>query len=431
MRSLTRSGTALGLVGLTALLLSACTSAGGDEDGPVTLTFWSWAPNTQEIVDVWNEENPDIQVEYTDAGGGDDSSAKLLTAARAGNAPDVALVEYTTLPSLIVSGVPRDITEDVEDVQDSYTEGTWAQTTFDGAVFALPQDVGPGALIYRSDRFEELGIEVPTTWADFREAAAAVRAADPSTYIAAIPAGELGFFAGVAAQAGAEWWSIDDGTWSVGIDAEESLAVADYFQALADEDLISTEPLLTPEYNKKLNEGTILSWPSALWAPGVIESVAPETAGSWSMAPSPQWEEGDARVAYQGGSGVIVTEGSEHPEQAAEFAKWLNASAEGSELVLTKQNAYPAAISGQELAAESEPPTLMPQQTDFYSLAARISSETVPVIWGPNVNVAKSTFEDRLNKAIDSGGSWRDAFVETAEAVRADMRETGYELAED
>ncbi len=429
MRS--RSTAVVGLVSLTALLLSGCSSTGSGDGGPVTLEFWSWAPNTQELVDIWNEENPDIQVEYTDAGGGDDSAAKLLTANRAGNAPDLAAVEYTTLPSLIVSDVPLDITEYVEDVQDAYTEGTWAQTTFDGAVFGLPQDVGPMAMVYRSDRFEELGVEVPTTWEEFREAAAAVRAADPNTYIASLPPGELGFFAGVAAQAGSEWWAIEDGTWSVGIDDDESLEVADFFQSLADDDLISTEPLLTPEYNKKLNEGTILSWPSALWAPGVIESVAPETAGGWSMAPLPQWNEGDPAVAYQGGSAVIVTKASEHPEEAAEFAKWLNASDEGSELVLTKQNAYPAAIAGQELAAESDPPTLMPQQTDFYEIAADIASQTKPVIWGPNVNVAKSTFEDQLNKAVESGTPWRDAFTATADAVRDDMRETGYEVAGD
>lgn len=409
--------------------LSGCSAAGGDSDGPVTLEYWAWAAESQSVVDQWNEENPDIQVKFTDAGGGDDSSAKLLTASRGGNAPDLALVEYTTLPSLIVADVPLEITDYVGDVQDAFTEGTWEQTTFDGAVYGVPQDVGPMAFIYREDRFAELGVPVPTTWEEFRSSAAAVKAADPNTVITSMPPGEFGFFAGVATQAGAQWWSIDGEEWTVGIADEASLEVADYFEALAAEGLIQTEPLLTPEYNAAVNAGTILSWPSAVWAPSVIESVAPETAGKWAMAPLPQWNAGDAAVAYQGGSAVIVTKDSEHPEEAAKFATWLNATEEGNDLLLNTQSLYPASSIGQEMAESNDPPSLMPQQTDFYSVAAEIASDTIPVTWGPNVNLAKSTFEDELTKAIRNGTPWRDAFIATQEAVIADMKETGFPVS--
>jgi multiple sugar transport system substrate-binding protein len=190
--------TAVAAFAVSAVVLSGC-SAGGS-DGTVTLDFWSWAPNTQELVDVWNEENPNIQVTYTDAGGGKDSSAKLLTASRAGNAPDIAAVEYPTLPSLIVADVPLEITDYVSDVTDNYAEGTLALTTFDGHVMALPQDVGPMALVYRSDLLAEWGIPVPTTWAEFRTAAAAVREANPDAYIASLPADQWAFYAGVASR---------------------------------------------------------------------------------------------------------------------------------------------------------------------------------------------------------------------------------------
>ncbi|MCU1407236.1 MAG: ABC-type sugar transport system, periplasmic component [Glaciihabitans sp.] len=337
-------------------------------------------------------------------------------------------MEYTTLPSLIVADVPLDITDYVKDVTANYDEGTLAQTTFDGHIFALPQDVGPMALIYRSDLLEQYGIPVPTTWAEFADAAAKVRAANPNAYLAALPADQMGFYAGVATQAGSSWWSVKDGKWTVGIADEASLEVADFFEDLAAKDLISTEPILTPEWNAKANSGDILSWPSALWAPGVIEGVAPDTIGKWSMSALPQWTAGDAAVAFQGGSGVIVTNDSEHPDEAAEFVSWLNASEEGANLVLTVQNGYPAAISGQEEAKASEPPTLMPQQTDYYDLAASISSDTIPVAWGPNYNVAESAFGDTLNKAVQDGTPWRDAFTAVQDTVVADMVKSGFEV---
>jgi multiple sugar transport system substrate-binding protein len=422
---------ALGTV--ATIVLAGCTgsdSGSGGGSGPVQLEFWAWSAESQAVVDQWNEANPDIQVTYTDAGGGDDSSTRLVTATRAGTAPDVALVEYLTLPAMVVGDVAADITPYIGDIQDAFTEGTWAQTTFGGAVYGIPQDVGPMALVYRSDLFEEMGIDVPETWEDFRAAAAQVREANPDAVIAALPPQEFGFWAGVATQAGGSWWEIDGEDWRVGIADEASLEVADFFESLAADGLISTEPLLTPEYNAALNSDRMLSWPSAVWAPSVIESVAADTAGGWSLAPLPQWTPGDAAVAYQGGSALVVTTSSDHPEEAARFAAWLNASTEGNDLLINTQALYPASIEGQEMTVGNEPPALMPQQTDFYEVAADIASDTLPVTWGPNVNVARAAFEDAMAAAITNGTPWRDALIATQEAVIDDLRSTGYNVAD-
>jgi multiple sugar transport system substrate-binding protein len=417
---------------VAGLALAGCSSSGADSgassDKPVTLTFWSWAPGSQKIVAEWNKTHPNIQVKYTDAGGGNDSSAKLLTASRAGNAPDLAAVEYTTLPSMIVADVPLDITEYVKDVKDNFTSGTWDQTTFDGHVYGIPQDVGPMAFPYRSDKLAALNIPVPKTWEDFDKAGVAIHTAEPGTSLASLPADQFGFYAGVATQAGGTWWSVKDGKWTVGIADDASLKVADFFEKMSKDGAITTDPLLTPEWNKQVNAGTMLSWPSALWAPGVIEGVAPDTVGKWTMAPLPQWKAGDSAVAYQGGSAVIVTKGSKHPKEAAEFDKWMNASNTGAKLLLNVANAYPATIYGQKEAKSSKPPALMPQQTDYYEVAAKIASDTIPVTWGPDFNFAQSTFTDALNKAIANGTPWRDALITTQTAVVKYMKMAVYKV---
>jgi multiple sugar transport system substrate-binding protein len=146
------------------------------------------------------------------------------------------------------------------------------------------------------------------------------------------------------------------------------------------------------------------------------------------MSPFPQWTAGDTGVANQGGSSVIVTKDSEHPEEAAEFVKWLNASDEGADLLLNVQNAYPAATAGQESAVDNAPPSLMPEQTDYYSLAATIASNTISVTWGPNVNVAESAFTDELQKAIANGTPWRDAFIAVQNTVVRDMTDVGFDI---
>lgn len=421
-------GVALSVVAAT--VLAGCSGDSTSSSGPVELEYWAWASNSQEVVDEWNAANPDIQVTYTDAGGGNDSSTRLVTATRAGNAPDVALVEYTTLPAMVVGDVAAPIDDYIGDITDAFAEGTWAQTTFDGTVFGIPQDVGPMALVYRADLFAAAGVEGITTWEDFRVAAQKVKAANPEAVIASLPPQEFGFWAGVATQAGASWWSISGDEWGVGIADEPSLEVADFFESLAKEGLISTQPLLTPEYNAALNDDRMLSWPSAVWAPSVLESVAEDTAGNWAMAPLPQWTPGDKAVPYQGGSALIVTTNSKHPEEAAKFAAWLNASEEGNELLINAQSLYPASSIGQEMTIGNEPPSLMPDQTDFYQVAADIAADTIPVTWGPNVSVARATFEDAMASAINNGTPWRDALIATQKAVIDDLEATGYNVAD-
>ena len=214
-----RAAGALALGLATAITVVGCSSSdspnsnpsgdGNTANGePVTITFWSWPEGTDKTVEEFNATHDDVQVKYTNAGGGDESAAKLLTAVRSGEAPDVSLVEYTTLPSLIVGGAVMDITDKVGDIQDAFSPGAWEQTTFDGVVYGVPQDVGPAAMVYNAKAFADAGItEPPATWDDFRKDAELIKAHDPKAVIGAYPPSELGFFASAAALTGSKWWS--------------------------------------------------------------------------------------------------------------------------------------------------------------------------------------------------------------------------------
>ncbi|MCU1407237.1 MAG: ABC-type sugar transport system, periplasmic component [Glaciihabitans sp.] len=49
--------TTVAALGASALVLTGCSAgvSGAGYDGKVTIDFWSWAPNTHQLVDVWNE----------------------------------------------------------------------------------------------------------------------------------------------------------------------------------------------------------------------------------------------------------------------------------------------------------------------------------------------------------------------------------------
>jgi multiple sugar transport system substrate-binding protein len=431
----TRFWAATAALVVIATAMAGCTAAGttGATGGNkvVTLKFWSWAPGSDVEVAAFNKAYPNIKVVHTDAGGGDQSAAKLLTAVRAGNAPDVAAIENTSLPRLIVAGVPMDITKYVSDVKSKFAPGTWAQTTFDGHTYGVPQDVGPMALVYRYDIFKQYGIDkAPVTWQDYKDDAAKIKAQNPKLIMANLTTDGWGWYASVAAQAGNQWWTVKNNKWTVNIDGTGSRKVMDFFQGMYDAGLIGTDPILTPTYNQQLNDGTMLSWPSAVWAPGVIYGVAPKTAGKWQLAPLPRWSANDPKVSFQGGSSVAVIKGSKHPKEAAEFAKWQNATEAGAKLILNVANGYPAALSGQTVATQQKPPALMPQQADYYQVAADISKQTIPVTWGPDTDVAKVAFTDAMNSAVQNHTSWSAALAITQKAVVADMKKKGYKVKE-
>ncbi|GAA3585977.1 extracellular solute-binding protein [Nonomuraea rosea] len=420
-----------------AASLAACSS--GDSaspgtasaNGPVTLEFWTWSlkgsdPAAKAIVDKYHQQHPNVTVKLSEVGGTADTASKLLAADQAGDTPDVVQIEYRGVPALVVAGAVKDISADVAGVKSGIAPNIWALTTFNNQVYGVPQDIGPMVLTYREDLFDKYGVEVPATWADYAKAAEQIHKKDPDAYIASFSAAQLEFFAAQAAQAGAQWWSNDGNAWKVGIDSEPSLKTADFWQDLVQRDLVKVEPLLTPEWNAQVNDGKILSWAAGAWAPSVIQSVAPDTAGKWEAAPLPQWTAGDPAVPFLGGSAYLVPAKSKQAKEAAAFAAWLGASDEGSKLLLDL-DIFPGGNAGRQATLTAEPPKLMPQQKDFYQVTEQvIKNTTIPVTWGPNVNVAQSAFGDALNKAALDKTSFRAVYQATQQAVVADLQKSGY-----
>ncbi len=426
-----RVATIAALLAAASLTVSGCTSAdpGAAAEGPVTLTYWSWAPGIEEVVKVWNDANPDIQVEVNTSTGGNEIVAKLSAAKQAGDLPDLSNTTYENLPNLITSDIASDVTEVMGDRQDETAPPAWAMTTFDGVNYAVPQGTSPMFLFYRSDIFDEHGLEAPTTWEEYAETARELREKDPSTYLATFPANDAQLFAGLAQQAGARWWSNEGGTWRVDVDDEASRQVAAFWEELVAEDSVTTLNGNTPEWQAALAEGKVASTIGAVWTPPILANNAPSTVGKWAAVPLPQWSEGEQTSGVLGGSGTIVTTGSEHPEQAREFALWLNTSQESIEAYIENASIWPAALSGRELPQLQEAPELMPEQDDFYAMADEIDSYTVPVTWGPNVAATYDAYSNAFGQAVTAGSGFEEALATVHQATVDDLTQAGYTVA--
>ncbi|GHC33446.1 ABC transporter substrate-binding protein [Streptomyces rochei] len=423
-------------VALGASTLAACGSSddGGDaRSGPVSLTYWTWTPGMDKVVDLWNKgpgKEQQITVTVKKQASGDTLVTKILTAHKAGQAPDLVQAEYQALPTLVSNDALADISGEVDDVKGKFADGVWQQTTLGtDAVYAVPQDIGPMMFYYREDLFEQYGLEVPATWEEFARTARELKKAAPDKDLTTFSANDSGLFAGLAQQAGARWWTTEGEKWKVGIDDEATRKVADFWGGLVEEGAIDNQPMYTPAWNKALNTGKQIAWVSAVWAPGTLTTAAPDTKGKWAMAPLPQWSGSENRTGSWGGSSTAVTTDSENREAAAKFAEWLNTDADALGALAKEGGIYPASTSAQLSGAFAEPPEFFANQPDFYTKAADIAKTTAPSAWGPNVNVAYTSFKDAFGAAAKNKSDFSAALATMQKETVADLEKQGFEVA--
>jgi multiple sugar transport system substrate-binding protein len=424
-------------VALGASSLAACGSSDDNEEassGPVSLTYWTWAPGMDKVADIWNKgpgKKAQIKVTVKKQASGDTLVTKILTAAKAHKAPDLVQAEYQALATLVSNDALADISGEVGGVEKEFAAGIWQQTTLGtDAVYAIPQDSAPMAFYYREDLFKKYGLEVPKTWDEFAETAQKLKKKAPDKDLTTFSANDSGLFAGLAQQAGAKWWTVEGDKWKVGIDDAATQKVADFWGGLVKDDVIDNQPMYTPAWNKALNTGKQIAWVSAVWAPGTLTTAAPDTKGKWAMAPLPQWNAGDSATGSWGGSSTAVTNDSKNKAAAAEFASWLNTDPEALAALVKESGIYPAATAAQTGDALAQAPDFFSNQPDFYTDAAEIAKTTAPAAWGPNVNVAYTSFKDAFGKAAKNQSDFGVALTTMQDATVADLKKQGFEVAE-
>ncbi|WP_159621406.1 ABC transporter substrate-binding protein [Ruania rhizosphaerae] len=435
---------------LSALALVACT--GGSEDGsdsgngggeteaitaeqfeeamstPTELTFWSWVPDIQNQVDMFEEAYPEIDVDYVNVGQGAEHYQQMRTAIQAGSgAPDVAQVEYQHLASFRLGGDLLDLTPYLqEDLSAAYPDWVWSQVSADSGLWGIPQDTGPLGSLYRTDLFADAGIEVPTTWDEFAQAAADYREAMPDSYLTNMPGNDPGQFVGLLWQAGARPFAFDGAeTVTIDLDSPEVLQVVEYWQGLIADDLVSVDPDFNDQWYQALANGKYASWQVAAWGPVFLQGTAGNTSGLWAASTLPQWEEGQNISGNWGGSTDAVLSSTDNPIAATELARWINVDEEPATAFAEEQFLFPPSLS----ILESE--EFLAEESEFYggqqvnATFAEIS-ETVPTDdfgWLPFMDFAYSAYNETLGSAIADRGdlvaglqAWEAELVEYAES---------------
>lgn len=313
---------------------------------PTELTFWTWVPNIDKEVALFEAKYPAIKVKVVNAGQGVPQYTKLRTALKAGSGvPDLVQIEYQAIPTFTITDSLLDLRPyGASALKDKFVDWTWQQVSGNkGEVWAIPQDTGPLGMLYRKDIFDKHDIPVPTTWDEFAAAARKLHKADPDVYLTNLASGQVAAWHGLLWQAGAKPYALSGKSdITIGVDDAVSRKLGAYWGGLAQEGVISTDPDFTDGWYAGFNKGRYATWITAAWGPAFLSGSAKATSGKWRAAPLPQWDASKPSSGNWGGSTTSVIRSTKNPVAAAQFAQFLNSDPASAKMFATEQFFFPA-----------------------------------------------------------------------------------------
>ena len=400
---------------------------------PTELTFWTWVPNIDKEVKLFEQAYPNIKVKLVNVGQGAAHYQKLRTVLKAGQgAPDVTQIEFQYIPSFVITRSLLDLSSffPVEQFKKKYPDWIASQVVSENHIWAVPQDSGPMGMVYRKDLLEKAGIQVPKTWKEFADAARAYHQKNPDSYLTNIPPNDPGQWIGLLWQAGSRpFGQKGKDTLKINLADPGAMKVASFWEPLIKEGVVSNDPDFTDAWYQGLASGRYASWLTAAWGPVFLQGTAKKTSGSWACAPLPEWDEGKPTSGNWGGSTNAVLATTKHKAAAAELARWLNQETDPALMFATQQFLFP--VNNSTLAD----PAFVEQEAPFYGgqkvnkLFVEISN-TVPrdFQWSPIQDFIYTNGPDTFGQALSKKGDLGAALKAWDAAVVNYAKQQGFKV---
>ncbi len=168
---------------LTVLLALSCMSFAYAEDITLDVIICQYGPNTNEwflgkgmngtnFVEKFEAENPGIKLNL-EVVSWNDVYTVVSTRISNNNAPDILNIDV--FANYAAEGLLMPVSEYCpEELYKDFFPAFIDQSVMDGTVWAVPDLASARAMYYNVDMFNEVGIEVPTTWAELEDACQAI-----------------------------------------------------------------------------------------------------------------------------------------------------------------------------------------------------------------------------------------------------------------
>ncbi|GGX08411.1 ABC transporter substrate-binding protein [Streptomyces malachitofuscus] len=242
------------------------------------------------------------------------------------SAPD--LIEYgnTDTAGYVKDGGLADVTAEFNAWKEAKdTDPTARQSvTVDGKIYGAPYFVGVRALYYRTDVFDDLGLDVPRTQAELISTAKEIRTARPEMYgIAVGGAYTYGAMPFIWAHGG-ELATGKGGSYASAIDSPESRKGIEAYTSLFGDDNCPAAKCAGMGGNDTVT--AFASGKAAMAIGGDFSHAAVEAGkvkGKYAVVPLPGVEAGSIAPAFAGGNNLGVLKSTSHRTLAVDLMKRL------------------------------------------------------------------------------------------------------------
>ncbi|MFI6423558.1 ABC transporter substrate-binding protein [Promicromonospora sp. NPDC050880] len=426
----------VGALAATALALAGC-GAGADiggagiacdidqPDSPTTVNVLSYTspssdPFADAIVNGCTGENLTVEAPETDFAGQDQRAVQSMSSSRPSY--DIVEVYGTVYPLYSDRGWITPLDDYVADQGDELglddiDPALLESLSYDGQQMALPTFWGTVVFVYRADIFEDLGLEVPTTFEEMFDAAETITQETGMEHPLALPIASAGDVSSVYNQIlgslGGQWFDGDQPVPT--LDSPESVEALDTLRTTYENMSPQSTSWASPEVISQLQTGqAAMSFLFAGRVSALLDEEQTEHAGSFGFDVPPAVQEGGTPATSLSVDGLAIAENSEvdkdllfdligvatGPEAAAEAA--------GATIPARTTEAQAADLPFEPAARavlEGERPNalpLVPWMSDVFAVAAPVLNEVVSGDLSSEEGAAQ--LQQAAEKAIDDAG---------------------------
>ncbi len=284
----------------------------------VTLKIWTtWGADQTQVLNSLISESftpkygIDVNVQIT--------SASVIQGMLTNNAPDLSLGVARSSPvNFALRGAIYDLSkfDDFEEVLTRFNKGAESPYRYKDGCYAIPDTQSFWVMYYRTDIFESLGLEVPTTWDEFLEVSAVIQRNKMTVSMPTPDA--MGILPTLLMQNGLSIYN-EERNKAI-LDTDEAINV---FTEWTEFYTKYKMPVTTDFYNR-FRVGVTPLGISSYVTYNTLKDMAPEISGRWAIATVPGTVK-DGELDYTtfgGGTGCIILNDSKYKDEAWTFLKW-------------------------------------------------------------------------------------------------------------
>ena len=332
---------------LLLCLIALCGSVGAAPPARQTLVVAAYPAMDQIVraaIPLWKRTHPGVDIRVLSRGFEEHHAVMATTLTAATNLPDVMVVEVEYLGRFAATQQLLDLSQPpflAKGLQALFAPFALAQaTTASGAVVALPADIGPGTLLYRSDLLQRSGVseeEMTKSWDSYLAAGVKIKAATGASLLPlAHDLVEAVTRSGVAPGEGQYF----DASGAVLVESQRFRLAFEMAQQMRQQDLDARQPSWGGGWLDGLRKGSIATLMTGSWMAGHLATwAAPQTRGKWRAAQLP----GHAWTTW-GGTFYTIPRKARNQALAWEFVQFMALNRDLQISAFRSQNAFPALL---------------------------------------------------------------------------------------